>query len=193
MNKFIKFRYNTYSKVRDISYLCLDMKLFKEEIQMFNTFIEELLNLERARIKPVITDEICIIVDDRGARRVCKCEKKAEPNKVENKILKKVDKVIFKDPVTVVFWKDGTRTTVKCTGDEKYDPEKGFAMAVLKKLLGNKYDYYVDVQEVISMFSKVDEPTTEKVETKAETKSTEKTTKKTATKTATKSSTTKKK
>lgn len=159
---------------------------------MFNTFIEDLLmlsNMERARIKPVITDEICIIVDDRGARRPCQCDKAETPVKVENKILKKVDKVIFKDPVTVVFWKDGTRTTVKCTGDEKYDPEKGFAMAVLKKLLGNKYDYYVDVQEVISMFSKVDEPTTEKVETK----STEKTTKKTATKTSTKSSTTKKK
>ncbi len=50
-------------------------------------------------------------------------------------------KVIFNDPATIVFWGDGTKTVVKCT-NEDFDPEKGLAMAIAKKALGNKRDYY---------------------------------------------------
>lgn len=53
----------------------------------------------------------------------------------------KIKKVYFNDPVTVVLWEDGTKTIVKCDG-EKYDPEKGLAMAIAKKALGNKGNYY---------------------------------------------------
>ena len=49
--------------------------------------------------------------------------------------------VIFKDPATIVFWKDGTKTVVKAI-DEEYDPEKGLAMAIAKKRYGNKWSYY---------------------------------------------------
>ena len=52
-----------------------------------------------------------------------------------------ITKVIFNDPATIVFWKDGTKTVVKCE-NETYDPEKGFAMAIAKKVLGNKGNYY---------------------------------------------------
>ena len=52
-----------------------------------------------------------------------------------------IKKVYFNDPVTVVLWEDGTKTIVKCDG-EKYDPEKGLAMAIAKKALGNKGNYY---------------------------------------------------
>lgn len=41
-------------------------------------------------------------------------------------------------PATIVFWEDGTKTVVKDT----YDPEKGLAMAIAKKALGNKGNYY---------------------------------------------------
>ena len=37
---------------------------------------------------------------------------------------KSIDKVIFNDPATIVFWKDGTKTVVKAT-NEKFDREKG--------------------------------------------------------------------
>ena len=46
-------------------------------------------------------------------------------------------KVIFNDPATIVMWDDGTKTVVKCEG-EKFDPEKGLAMAITKKALDNK-------------------------------------------------------
>lgn len=53
----------------------------------------------------------------------------------------KIKRVLFHNPATIVFWRDGTKTVVKCDG-EKYDPEKGLAMAISKKVLGNKGAYY---------------------------------------------------
>ena len=52
-----------------------------------------------------------------------------------------IDKVTFNGPKTIVEWKDGTKTIVNCD-DENYDPEKGLAMAIVKKALGNKGNYY---------------------------------------------------
>ena len=39
------------------------------------------------------------------------------------------------------MWSDGTKTVVKCQEGEGYDPEKGMAMAISKKALGNKGNY----------------------------------------------------
>lgn len=52
-----------------------------------------------------------------------------------------IDKVIFNDPATIIMWADGTKTVVKAV-DEAYDPEKGMAMAISRKALGNKGNYY---------------------------------------------------
>ena len=52
-----------------------------------------------------------------------------------------IKSVIYNDPATIVFWEDGTKTVVKCK-NEKFDPEKGLAMAFSKKMLGNKGNYY---------------------------------------------------
>lgn len=52
-----------------------------------------------------------------------------------------IKNVIFNDPATIVMWSDGTKTVVKAE-KEDFDPEKGLAMAISKKNLGNKYDYY---------------------------------------------------
>lgn len=49
--------------------------------------------------------------------------------------------VIFNDPATIVFWADGTKTVVKCQDGDTYDAEKGLAMAITKKALGNKGNY----------------------------------------------------
>ncbi len=49
--------------------------------------------------------------------------------------------VLYKDPATIIFWKDGTKSVVVCDGEE-YDPEKGFAMATCKKVFGNEGNYY---------------------------------------------------
>lgn len=52
-----------------------------------------------------------------------------------------IEKVIFNDPATIIVWKDGSKTVVKANGED-YDPEKGFAMALAKKYLGDKGNYY---------------------------------------------------
>lgn len=52
-----------------------------------------------------------------------------------------IKSVIFNDPATIVFWVDGTKTVVKAE-NEKYDPEKGLAMAIAKRALGNEGSYY---------------------------------------------------
>lgn len=52
-----------------------------------------------------------------------------------------IKRVIFSDPCTIVLWEDGTKTIVRCT-DEKFDKEKGLAMCIAKKSLGNKGKYY---------------------------------------------------
>lgn len=52
-----------------------------------------------------------------------------------------IKNVIFNDPATIVFWNDGTKTVVKAE-NEDFDPEKGLAMAISKKFLGNQGNYY---------------------------------------------------
>ncbi len=53
-----------------------------------------------------------------------------------------IKNVIFHDPATIVEWDDGSKTVVKTQDGEHYDPEKGLAMAIAKKAMGNKRDYY---------------------------------------------------
>lgn len=59
-----------------------------------------------------------------------------------------IEKVIFNEPATIVFWSDDTKTVVKCDKDDIFDPEKGLAMSVAKKTLGtnasdsNYYDIF---------------------------------------------------
>lgn len=61
-------------------------------------------------------------------------------------LLPNIKKVIFNKPATIVLWDDGTKTVVKLTYNidifDDFDPEKGLAMAIAKKALGNKGNYY---------------------------------------------------
>ena len=52
-----------------------------------------------------------------------------------------IDRVIFNDPATIVFWDDGEKTVVKAHS-EKYDPEKGLAMCIAKRYFGNEGNYF---------------------------------------------------
>lgn len=60
--------------------------------------------------------------------------------------LSKFDKNEIKDvkyhnPATIVFWKDGTKTVVKCQKGDTYNPELGLAMCIIKKMCDNKGNY----------------------------------------------------
>lgn len=57
-----------------------------------------------------------------------------------------IKKVIFNDPATIVLWEDGTKTVVKAI-KEAFDPEKGLAMAIAKKALGNEGNYFNTIKK----------------------------------------------
>lgn len=58
-----------------------------------------------------------------------------------SRTIPEIENVIFNEPATIVFWADGTKTVVKCQEDDIFDPEKGLAMAISKKALGNEGNY----------------------------------------------------
>lgn len=83
-------------------------------------------------------DPECIIVVMNGT------DEKISENKEKNTCNSmpiNIKKVIFNNPATIVFWSDDSKTVVKANLDD-YDPEKGLAMAIAKKALGNEGNYY---------------------------------------------------
>ena len=64
-----------------------------------------------------------------------KCNRSAaDPLEIKN--------VYFNDPATVVIWNDGTKSIVRCSENDFYDPEKGLAMAIVKKVYGNDNSFH---------------------------------------------------
>lgn len=47
-----------------------------------------------------------------------------------------IKRVIFNGPATIVLFADGTKSVVKCSENDIYDPEKAVMIAYLKKLFG---------------------------------------------------------
>ena len=58
-----------------------------------------------------------------------------------------IKKVIFNPPATIIMWNDGTKSVVKCQNGEVFDAEKGFALAYLKKLLGNDNTFNKEINK----------------------------------------------
>lgn len=59
-------------------------------------------------------------------RRVKESRKKYTPKKI-----------YYNNPVTVVFWEDGTKTTVRLHEGEEYNEYSAFCAALAKKIFGN--------------------------------------------------------
>lgn len=62
----------------------------------------------------------------------------APPNKKDDYV---PDHVIFNDRTTVVIWKDGSKTIVRCADNEPFIEEVGFAECVVKKLYGSRANF----------------------------------------------------
>lgn len=60
--------------------------------------------------------------------------------------------VKFDPPATIVLWEDGTKTVVMARGDDVFDPEKGLALAMVKKAYGNKGRYFKDIKKYTKDF-----------------------------------------
>lgn len=52
-----------------------------------------------------------------------------------------IKKVIFNEPVTVVYWGDGVKTVVHCQDGDRYDPRTGLLLCCAKRLFGNRGRY----------------------------------------------------
>lgn len=65
-----------------------------------------------------------------------------------------IKNVIFAPPATIVYWSDGSKTVVKCSEKDVFDPEKGLAMAIAKRCGGNKGNYYKEIQNGVEKSGK---------------------------------------
>jgi hypothetical protein len=103
--------------------------------------------------EPVVTSE------EIGYPEKALCDVDAECNAQMQEVLptapsfENVDRLVFNGPATIVYWKDGTMTVVKATKGETIDPEKGFAMAALKKVNGNTANY---MRKLSKLFKKAE-------------------------------------
>lgn len=64
-------------------------------------------------------------------------------------IKRKIKKVIFNDPATIVYWTDGSKTVVKTMPGDEFCPEYGLSMAICKKYFGSNSAYKRYVREWI--------------------------------------------
>ena len=69
---------------------------------------------------------------------------------LDSRMVPGIKNVIFNDPLTIIVWSDGTKTFVKASENDAYDPEKGMALAIAKKAMGNKYSYYDEIRKWIT-------------------------------------------
>lgn len=49
-----------------------------------------------------------------------------------------IERVLFREPATIVFFEDGSKTTAICGKEDKYDKEVGLSVCMLKRVLGNQ-------------------------------------------------------
>lgn len=94
--------------------------------------------------------EVVRLKERGGVLKDCK---KEEPITMKDLSTIRAVDVIFNDPATIVKWSDGTKTVVKAE-NEPFDPEKGLAMAISKRMLGNKYDYYDVFKKYVGRYEK---------------------------------------
>lgn len=119
----------TISNLRDLLDRQVKEIIFGYDVAHFHTFKLQLPEPELRYVNDVI--EISTFYDP---NKVITCT--PNPDQSEPK------RVIFNKPYTIVIWKDGTKTMVKCDEEDVYDKEKGLALCYVKKMFGNKGKYY---------------------------------------------------
>ena len=68
---------------------------------------------------------------------------RAKKNNI-NTVIRKINKIRFDEGWTIIFWKSGDVTKVKCQDGEPFDYEKGIAMAIIKHMYGD-ISYYNEI------------------------------------------------
>jgi len=90
--------------------------------------------LEGNKIEQIVTDELHnkVFSNARGGGKTWATAKWCKSIEARWKT-KPYKKVIYNPPATVVIWNDDTKTIVKTTDGEKFDPERGFLQAYYEK------------------------------------------------------------
>jgi len=59
------------------------------------------------------------------------------------------ERVIFleKEGITIALWKDGSMTTAKASGGDKFQPEIGVAIVTMKKIYGSTTNFWSFVEK----------------------------------------------
>jgi hypothetical protein len=73
-----------------------------------------------------------------------------EPANIDKPL--KIKVVHFSGPVTTVIWEDGTKSQVRCQDGDHFDPEKGLALAIAKRALGNKGSWYDEIKKWVEPY-----------------------------------------
>ncbi len=84
----------------------------------------------------------------------CVMEEATKKKEETNMTAASIKNVIFAPPATIVYWSDGSKTVVKCSEKDVFDPEKGLAMAIAKRCGGNKGSYYKEIQSWVEKSGK---------------------------------------
>lgn len=67
-----------------------------------------------------------------------------------------IEKVIYSSPATIVIWKDGSKTVVKCQEDDEYSYAAGVMHAIIRKIYGDSNKKYSDILKWISTAEEYD-------------------------------------
>ena len=80
---------------------------------------------------------------------VPKSETKTRTVTVEKKVpvIPGIKQVIFNYPATVVIWEDDVKTVVECQKGDNYDMEKGLAMCIAKRMMGNRSNFNKQIRK----------------------------------------------
>lgn len=133
-----------------VEYLDLDLPMFKKYYERFEMMWTpwKVYFEQPARGSSIIQYHHTLDVDRIKALRAQFLGEQGEDEMGANKTnrcingLRIKDVTFAKNKTTVVLWSDGVRTIVRCQKGEKFDPEKGLAMAISKRFLGNERSYY---------------------------------------------------
>jgi len=96
------------------------------------------------------------------------------PDKDGNITIKKITvpvpyqprRIFFDPPATVVFWEDDTKTVVRCTEDDEFNPYYGFVCALGKKMFGTNNEIARMIKNAEWKYDKNSKNKEKKVETK---------------------------
>lgn len=138
----------------DSTHLCceyaFDIWKVPDVIDVVNKTKEHVVqNLRLEKRRPNIYSEHMFIVPARHNGKSAMLEARAKQflndvyatGRLSNNSLPKIKDVIYNGPATIVLWADNTKTVVKAQEGDEIDYEKGLAMAISKKALGNKGNY----------------------------------------------------